>query len=165
MQMDFFRISDTLRIPEDEIEALCVNDTLPVRRYVTESKEQEKCFATFSISRGAVRCVIINVRGEAFLTRNYPKFYFQRLDHPEFFRTDSGCYINKKHIAQILEEKNSTYRRMFDRKKKENSFLDLSRGRAIGRYLIMTSGMVYACHSFRDASKAEERKDSDDEQE
>ena len=44
-QMEFFKISPMLQIPKDQIEAVCIYDTLPARRFARRAMEEEKCMA------------------------------------------------------------------------------------------------------------------------
>lgn len=150
-QMDFFKISSMLQIPKDQIEAVCIYDTLPARRYARRAMEDGKCLKTFSLVKGKTHSVIITVSGDIYLARNYPQTYFEKLNDLEFLKTDSGCFINQKLIRQILTEKNGKQRKKFEKNEKENRFLDLTRGKTTGSYLVMESGMVYACHLYKRA--------------
>ena len=148
-QMEFFKISPMLQIPKDQIEAVCIYDTLPARRFARRAMEEEKCMKTFSLTKGKTHSVIITVSGDVYLARNYPQTYFEKLRDLEFLKTDSGCFINRNLIRQILAEKNGKQRKRFEKNGKENRFLDLTRGKAAGFYMVMESGMVYACHLYK----------------
>lgn len=153
--MKFFKISSLVQVPEESIEAICTYESIPVRRFVSHAREQGRCFSTSS-SQKSIKSIILTSDGSIYTAMYYPKTYVRRLDNQDYFRTDSGCYINQRKVKQIINRKNLSFRRYFESRNNAGYCLNLSRHKGVGTYLVTESDMVYACHLLRDESERKE---------
>lgn len=145
---DIYKISGKVGIPEKNIEAIILYDSLPVKKFIASAKEKEKFFDSVG---SKYRSLILTTDGNVYTCQYTAKTMAGRTENIDFIRTDSWCFLNRNYIVQeFSSDLNRMYSKYMKEKKLNGKYINLAQKKAVQCFIEMKSGYVYGCSLLKE---------------
>ena len=133
---------------DEKIECIAIYGSVPLQVQVRMAKEREQ-YRGF-VKKGGLKSVIFLDDGFIFHCPYMPNTYLSRMNEEDYMLADPLRYLlKKKKIRDISTNLTALQRRLLKEAKKNGSFINLARSKAVKYYVFMESGRIYGLHTIK----------------